>query len=207
MKLVVEFLIIFKTHFSLKRCSSLLKGRKAVLGNWFFVGMPIGKPSRAPLNQAIYLLHSGQFWDEDKQWGGQMADDAAYQQRYSWAEAHPSPETHQTIRTWNLVTNRCDLNISWSEVGQCCSESSQIPLSREEWSSGPSVEPLLGKQDVNFLQIVQASSSCQTQLKVLQGDSFQCCHYQRPTSLMLKLGDDEQATKSEKGLDGPVLRD
>lgn len=31
------------------------------------------------------------------------------------------------------------------------------------WGSGPSAEPLLGKQAVNFLQIVQASSNCQIQ--------------------------------------------
>lgn len=138
MKLIVEFLII-KMNFSLKRCSSLIKGRKAVLGNSDFSWYTRRQTQQGPLSLAIYLPLSEQFWDEDKQWEGRWQK-CSHQQRQSWAEAHTPPETPQTIRTLNLTTNGCDLNIPWSEVGQCCSGSSHQLLSREVCSSGHCME-------------------------------------------------------------------
>lgn len=73
MKLVVEFLVIFKIDFSLKICSSSLKDRKAVLGKSDFLLVIHRQTQQSPLNLATYLLLSEQFWDEDKQWERQMA--------------------------------------------------------------------------------------------------------------------------------------
>lgn len=161
MQLVVYFLII-KTHFCLKRCSSLLKGRKAVLGNSDFCWCTYRQTQQSDLNLAISLLLSQEFGDEDNQWEREMAEmwhisKGTAEQRHI---PHSGTPNHQNPEPCH---NRCDMNTLWSEVGQCCSGSSQLFLSREMWGSGPSAEPLLGKQAVNFLQIVQASSNCQIQ--------------------------------------------
>lgn len=166
-------------NFSLKRCSSLIKGRKAVLGNSDFSWYARRQTQQGPLSLAISLPLSEQFWDEDKQWKGRWQK-CSHQQRQSWAEAHTPPETpnHQNLEPrhkWMWPQHsmiRGGTVLFWK-------------LTPTAEQGGVQFRPLHGKRAVNFPHIVQAASSCQIQLKVLQGDTFQCCHYQRPTSLLL----------------------
>lgn len=175
MKLIVEFLIIFKMNFCLKRCISLIKVRKAVLGNSDFSWYTRRQTQQGPLSLAIYLPLSEQFWDEDKQWKGRWQKRSHQQgraeQRHTPHQGHTKPSEPWTSpqmdvtstlhdQRWDSAVLEAHTN-SWA--GRCgttawktscklpphCSSCFQLPNPTESFTRR--YFPMLSLSETNFL--------------------------------------------------------